>query len=426
MAPRRFEVRGSGREANSAPSPESRTGALHLAFLYPQLKRLTGAQRLILQLARYTVLAGHQVTLVTHRLHAEPRAALAPDVALVQTGTNVDRFGHHYLDAAREYALALALVRHIPQDVDALVCFGPPSMPALWWARRHGWGGPRRPLLAFLYEPPRFVDRDRHDVIAGMGRLGRVAAPFLGWYGAVDRLLVRSADALLANGDYGAERLRAAYDRVATVLPHGVDFAAPDVDAIAATCRRWGIPEGSPVLLTVNQLHPRKRLDLFIRTVARVRDTHGSVRGVLIGRGVDEARLRAVAADAGVTDAITFAGFVADADLPAAYRAATCYVHTGRDETFGLSVLEAAWSGLPVVSVDEGGPRDILRGGDLGILAAANVDDLTDAVRAVLDAPEIAHALAVQAKEDVRTRYQWEAGATALIAAVERLRAGGA
>jgi phosphatidylinositol alpha-1,6-mannosyltransferase len=320
--------------------------------------------------------------------------------------------------------LAPALVRHIPADVDALVCFGPPSMPALAWARWQGWGAPARPLMAFLYEPPRFVDRDRHEVIAGLGRIGSLAAPLLGGYGSVDRALVRTADALLANGAYGAERLRAAYGRESIVLPHGVDFGAPDAAAVAAMRGRWGIPPDAPVLLSVNQLHPRKRLDLFIRTLALVRKSIPDVRGVLVGRGMDEPRLRAIAATSGIADAMVFAGFVPDADLPAMYGAATCYLHTGRDETFGLSVLEAVESGVPVVAVNEGGPRDILRHGELGVLVAANVPDLTGAVRAVLESPGLARDLAARAQADARMRFRWEAGATALIAAVERLRAG--
>jgi glycosyltransferase involved in cell wall biosynthesis len=418
-----FGVRGSGSQAdNHAANREPRTANLHLAFLYPQLKKLTGAQRLILQLARYTVAAGHRVTLVTHQLRPEPRTALAPGVRLVQTGMSVDRFGQHYLDAAREYALAPALIQHIPVDTDALICFGPPSMPALWWARRRGWGAPAKPLLAFLYEPPRFVDRDRAEVVAGMGRLGKIAGPFLGSYSRIDRALVRAADGLLANGDYGAERLRAAYGRDATVVPHGVDFAEASEEAGASLRARWGIPVHAPVILGVNQLHPRKRLDLFIGTVAKVRAAFPEVYGVLVGRGVDESRLRAEAARLGIADRILFAGFVPEDDLPAVYRAATIYLHTGRDETFGLSVLEAAWSGVPVVAVDEGGPHDILRGGELGVLAAANVADLTGAVRAVLEAPEIARQMAVRARADVRARFRWEAGAAALIGAVEGLR----
>ena len=58
-----------------------------------------------------------------------------------------------------------------------------------------------------------------------------------------------------------------------------------------------------------------------------------------------------------VADQIEFTGFVPDDDLPKYYAAASCYVHTGLEESFGLSVVEAAYCGCPVVAVDEGGVR---------------------------------------------------------------------
>ena len=282
-------------------------------------------------------------------------------------------------------------------------------------------GAPTRPLLAFLYEPPRFVDRDRRDVAAGLGRVGTVVTPLFGLYGMIDRRLVRAADGLLANGDYGAQRLNEAYGRDAVVIPHGVDFTEPDDATIATIRARYDLTDGAPVLLTVNQLHPRKRIDLFIRAFAAVRASHPSAVGLIVGRGVDEARLRAEAAHCGVTDAVRFAGFVPDADLPAIYRAASVYLHTGRDETFGLSVLEAVWSGTPVVAVNEGGPRDILGGGAFGSLLPADAEAIARAVRTVLDNPATARERAERARAVAGARFRWEAGADALIQTAEGL-----
>ncbi|MCA1666340.1 MAG: glycosyltransferase family 4 protein [Thermomicrobia bacterium] len=390
--------------------------------MYPQITKLTGAQRLILQLARYTVAAGHRVTLVTHRLGDEPRAAMPPGLAVIETGRRVDWFAHHYADAALEYAFGPLLVQHIPNGVEALVCFGPPALPALWWARRRGWGAPTRPLLAFLYEPPRFVDRDRADVVAGLGRIGRLVQPLFGVYARLDRLFAQAADMLLANGAYGGSRLAEVYGRAAVVVPHGVDFRAADDESVAMMRARYGFPADAPVILTVNQLHPRKRIDLFIRVVAAVHTTHPAVIGLIVGRGVDEARLRAEAARCGVTEAIRFAGFVADDDLPALYRSAAAYLHTGRDETFGLSVLEAAWSAVPVVTVDEGGPPDIVR--ENGWIVPTTVAMIVDALNDVLANPSAAKARAARARADVRARFRWEEGADALIQAAEGLRGG--
>ncbi len=215
---------------------------------------------------------------------------------------------------------------------------------------------------------------------------------------------------------------RRVYGRDAVVIPHGVDFIEPNEGQVAAIRARYALPEGAPVLLTVNQLHPRKRIDLFIRALAAVRASFPTAVGLIVGRGVDEARLRAEAAHLGVTDAVRFAGFVPDADLPAVYRAASVYLHTGRDETFGLSVLEAAWSGIPVVSVDEGGPHDILGGGAYGWLVPADADAIAHAVRGILHDPPAAKDRTAGASANVRARFQWEAGAAALIQTAERLR----
>ena len=128
------------------------------------------------------------------------------------------------------------------------------SRPASWTATGGCRGGP-------------WEDRHGHS-------------PLFGLYGAVDRRLVRAADALLANGDYGAQRLNEAYGRDAVVIPHGVDFTEPDEGEIAAIRARYDLPDGAPVLLTVNQLHPRKRIDLFIRVLAAVRVSHPSTVGL--------------------------------------------------------------------------------------------------------------------------------------------------
>ena len=140
-----------------------------LVFVYPQLKKLTGAQRLMLMLAKWTVRAGVPVALVTHRVADEVRAALDPAVTLIETGYQIDRFGQHYLDAALEYLAGPALLAAIPDSAQGIVFFGPPSLPALWLARRR-WGG-RKALLYFCYEPPRAAYSDRRLIAGRFGAL---------------------------------------------------------------------------------------------------------------------------------------------------------------------------------------------------------------------------------------------------------------
>lgn len=367
-------------------------------------------------LARHTALAGAAVTLVTHRVAPEVRATLDPAIRLVETGRRVDRFGHHYLDAALEYLLGPALLAAIPADADAVVFFGPPSLPALWWARRR-WGR-ARPLLYFCYEPPRAAYTDRALVARRFGPAAPLVAAAARLYRPLDRAFVRAADAVFANGRYGQSLIRAAYGVEATILPHGVEHAPPALAAVAAARARWDIRDDQTTLLTVNQLHPRKRLDLFLRAVAAARARGVAARALVAGDGAARAELEALARDLDLASAVTFCGFVPDADLPALYAACDIYVHTGRAESFGLSVLEAAASGLPVVAVAEGGPLEILRDGETGLLVPPTPAGLADAIAALARDPAAARALGALARADVAARYRWEDGAARLLRVV--------
>ena len=391
---------------------------LRLSFVYPQLKRLTGAQRLILQLAAAVAEDGHRVTLVTHRLADACRSALAPAVEVIETGQRVDWTGRHLVDSFLEYLLGLRLVARLPAPLDAVVFFGPPSLPALALARRRL----AVPLISFCYEPPRFAYADQASLRDRLGLAGPIIAAGLRLYRPVDRWLMRRADLIGANGRFGASEIARVYHRPALVLDHGVALPE-DVEVSRGDLNARYDLDDAPVLLTVNHLHPRKRLDLFLEALARVVETRPDALGVLVGDGVDRPRLEELAARLGVEKSVRWTGHAPEADLVALYRRASVYLHTGRQETFGLSVLEATAMGVPVVAVDEGGPRDILEQGALGRLVPPDAAALAEAALRSLADPA-ATDLAQRAAGRVRARYRWSVGAATLIVAVRALRAG--
>src|SRR5205823_6233185 len=100
------------------------------------------------------------VVLLTHRLSEECRPALGAGVRLIETGWSLQITGNHYLDAAIEYALGPLLALRIPgKGLAGVVFFGPPSVPAMWFARRvlFRLRSVRAPILYFCFEPPRFI-----------------------------------------------------------------------------------------------------------------------------------------------------------------------------------------------------------------------------------------------------------------------------
>lgn len=399
------------------PSPERQPA---LVFFYPQLKKLTGAQRLIVMLARYTARAGGHVTLVTHRAAPEVREQIANGIALVETGTRVDRFGNHFADAALEYVAGLTLLRAVRGRPDAVVFFGPPSLPALWIA---GKLRPRTPRIYFCYEPPRAAYSDRRLIAARAGTLAPLVRFLALAYRSLDRRFARSADAICANGEFGRALIARAYGVDATVLPHGVDLPPVSLQAAERVRAQWGVPPGQPIVLTVNQLHPRKRIELLVRAAATLRDLGVGCRVLVVGEGVARSELEALRRELRLEEQVTLCGFVPDAELAGYYAAATVYAHTGLAESFGLSVVEAAASGLPVVAVAEGGPLEIVAHERTGLLVDARPVALANALGSLVADPSRAQDMGRRAREDVGQRYRWEDGAARLLEVVQYVRA---
>lgn len=393
-----------------------------LVFFYPQLKKLTGAERLILKLADYTsrrLGSQEEVVLLTHRFSEECAPALGKDVRLVETHWPMQPTGNHYIDAAVEYALGPALALRIPRgQLRGVVFFGPPSVPAMWFTRRALFPAMRRkvPLLYFCFEPPRFIYSDTEDIVARLGPVGRAMKPLFAAYRALDRRMVASAHRVLSNSPYGSSRIWKAYRRRATVIEHGVDFAQPSKELVSVLRARYSIEE-RPVAVTVNHLHPRKRIDLFLEAVSVARERVPGAVALVVGEGPERSRLEGIAEHLGIKlgyDAI-FAGAVPEAELPAHYALATAYVHTGRAESFGLSVIEALKLGVPVVSVAEGGPLHTVQNGVSGYVVPTSPRELGDALARLMCDARLAREMGRAGAAFVSEHFRWERGVETLL-----------
>jgi glycosyltransferase involved in cell wall biosynthesis len=395
---------------------------LALVFFYPQLKKLTGAERLILKLASATAKAlegREQVVLLTHHIAEECLPALGEGVGLIESGWPLQLTRNHYIDAAVEYALGPALALGIPRrKLSGVVFFGPPSVPAMWFARRIWLPVLRRrvPVLYFCFEPPRFIYSDTGDIVSRLGVLGRLIAPAFRVYRWLDQAMVRSAYRVLSNSPYGSRRIWNAYKRRAVVIEHGMDFTEPDGETVDRLRERYALQDKT-VVVTVNHLHPRKRIDLFIRAVHEARNRVPGTAALVVGGGPERDALETLAASLGmaVGQDVVFAGAVSEEELAAHYALGNVYMHTGREESFGLSVIEALGLGIPVVSVNEGGPCDTVQHGKSGYLVPATPQALGSAVADLLADPQAAREMGRAGATFVRSHFQWEKGAATLL-----------
>jgi glycosyltransferase involved in cell wall biosynthesis len=131
------------------------------------------------------------------------------------------------------------------------------------------------------------------------------------------------------------------------------DIIYPPVDI-----RRYAPqPEQGDYYLIVSRLIPYKRIDLAIEAFNR-----SGLPLVIAGSGRDAARLEKLA-----RPNVQFLGRVPDTDLPDLMARCKAFIFPGRED-FGITPLEAAASGRPVIAFGAGGALDTVIDGETGVL----------------------------------------------------------
>lgn len=126
--------------------------------------------------------------------------------------------------------------------------------------------------------------------------------------------------------------------------------------------RQLGIAQ--PYLLFVGNPKPHKNLDNVIQAYAKAQAIHPFEADLVCVGGSPEAdlRTRQRAEAAGVANRIRLLGQVADEALPAIYQGATLFLYPTLYEGFGLPVVEAMASGVPVITSNTSALREIGEG----------------------------------------------------------------
>jgi glycosyltransferase involved in cell wall biosynthesis len=204
------------------------------------------------------------------------------------------------------------------------------------------------------------------------------------WIWSALRAFHRPSQAVMAATPALASELRARGFRNVVLWPRGVDarqFHPRPVDL--------GMPR--PVFLCVGRVAVEKNLEAFLEL-----DLPGSK--VIVGDGPARAELTRKYPQA------VFLGARQGEALGQAYAAADVFVFPSKTDTFGLVLLEALASGLPVAAYPVTGPRDVIGNAPVGVLN----DDLRIACLAALN-------VSPQACLDFAARHTWEASARAFI-----------
>jgi glycosyltransferase involved in cell wall biosynthesis len=160
-----------------------------------------------------------------------------------------------------------------------------------------------------------------------------------------------------------------------------------------------------PTIAVVANLHPYKGHDRLLRALALVRKDLPAARLVLVGEGIARQGIQDLAADLGLSEAVTLVGAVAD---PAPFVAdAHVLALTSDHEGFPNAVLEAMAVGRPVVATNVGGTPELVRDGVDGFLTPADPAEIAARLTELLGDRSLGERMGRSAHERAAT-FTWE------------------
>ncbi len=245
---------------------------------------------------------------------------------------------------------------------------------------------------------------------------------------ALQQRSIVSADALFVVSRTWQAHLAETFDRHAIPVGNGVDRTrfTPRPDARDAALRqRLGLGPG-PVFLAVGGIEERKNTVRILEAFIQVRALLPTAQLIIAGGASlldHDAYRRAFAhtlrASPLPPGAVIETGPLAQADMPALYRVADALVFPSLKEGFGLVVLEAMASGLPVVAPAIAPFTEYLGPQDAAWCDPLTAHSIADAMMAVRTEPQRGRLVARGAA--VAAAHDWRSTALAHLAAYEQL-----
>ena len=229
-------------------------------------------------------------------------------------------------------------------------------------------------------------------------------------------LLLRLADKIIVSSfDYASGSIingyYLAHQKKFAEIPFGAREEFQPRSKDQRLLAKYGFDTDDKIILFVGGLdsaHYFKGVDLLIEAVAGIDDP--KVKALIVGSGDLKEKYQQQSVEKGVEQRVKFAGYVTDADLPSYYNLADVFTLPSRNkaEAFGIVLVEAMASGVPLVATDLRGVRTVVRDGVSGLIArAGSADDLKEKLLRVLSDEQLAEKLRRQGLALAQQEYRW-------------------
>jgi glycosyltransferase involved in cell wall biosynthesis len=271
----------------------------------------------------------------------------------------------------------------------------------------------KAPLYTPLWNTPRLVGLVHH--LFGSTAFRETAAPLAAALWMAERPIGR----LYRNVPFEAVSESTALDLVRRGIPrdhisviyNGVDtdYLTPDPSLRSPT----------PLFIYVGRLKRYKGVDLIIRAFAELVDQSATLD--IAGTGDYRPSLEQLTRELGVQSRVRFLGFIPEPSKVALLRRAWAALLASPKEGWGISNMEAAACGTPVIASDSPGIRESVIDGETGFLVPhGDVGAMAEAMRKLAESPSLVEMLGTEGRSFAE-QFSWDRSAADTISHLEEV-----
>jgi glycosyltransferase involved in cell wall biosynthesis len=195
------------------------------------------------------------------------------------------------------------------------------------------------------------------------------------------------------------------------VIYNGVDSSRLTPDAAERS--------DAPLFVYLGRLKKYKRVDIVIQAFAGLNVPNATLE--IAGTGDYRAPLEGLVKSLGLSDRVKFLGFIPEEDKVHLLRRAWASTLASPKEGWGISNLEAAACGTPVIAANSPGIRESVVDGETGFLVGPNdADAMTAAMRGLVQSPDLVDTLGRAGRRFAET-FTWDRAASETLAHLEEV-----
>ncbi len=275
---------------------------------------------------------------------------------------------------------------------------------------------PTVPVLSLV------VLRHSHAINVGTFHAYRESNPIYEYAGPLVKRVFGTLDGRIFVSDAVREYITRYFPGDYTIIPNGIDCARFSAPGIAPIER---FADGRPNILFVGRLEKRKGFRHLLRAYPHIKAAVPDARLIVVGAYTDKEKAPFLRyARTHRLRGIHFVGYVPPDDIPRYFRTATvfCAPSTGF-ESFGIVLLEAMASGLPIVASDIAGYRTVLDDCSEGFLIPpGNEREIAQSTIRLLQDPDLRRKMS-ECGTQKAAEYDWAIIAKRVLAYYEDLNA---